>query len=285
MPSVVRDALEAEESMVRALGVSAALVLIDPAIRAAPLGAVGAIGDSLTHEYSSWVPLLGPSNGINNYDTTMLAWPEHLALSGVDFGPWVDFFGIAKLTYNAAIGGTPSDAADSSENGRLEVGTLYIGIGSNNFLHNNRQRFGLPEGLYRLVYNGAADPAYDPLEDALVAATVLQTIEHISTAAAHAETAYGSLQFVFSTLPDLGLTPNYQNQFPDATRRAAVSQVFAAINQGILTVAASYGAPTIDLSLITDLAVSGGFELAGQPIVAGADASATTPGTVMARAS
>ena len=54
-------------------------------------------------------------------------------------------------------------------------------------------------------------------------------------------------KMILATIPDVGVTPEYHTNFPNATQRAAMTTVTQALNQQILALATQYHFPVIDM--------------------------------------
>ena len=52
---------------------------------------------------------------------------------------------------------------------------------------------------------------------------------------------------ILSTIPDVGVTPEYHTNFPIASQRAAMTTVTQALNQQILALAKEYHFPVVDM--------------------------------------
>jgi lysophospholipase L1-like esterase len=214
---------------------------------------IGAYGDSLTMQYSSWVPKSTGwgyplfSNG------KQLNWVDHLKSSGYNFGTNTStvLYGttVNYARYDAAVAGAASaDLASqvttlqpyiAAHNVKLTV----LGIGGNDFTLNG----------YDTIYNKAADPLFNPLTDPATQ-TFMDTIVNRITAAVNSTLATDPSQhMILMTVPDLGSMPLVINSHAEASQRADVTAVVSAINQRIINLANSHHMPVVNLQPLTNL--------------------------------
>lgn len=235
---------------------------------AAPLGTVAALGDSMTHEYANWMPVLGPAMGITDYTPQTLNWVEHLTRSGVDFGPQ-DFPEVARRRYNVAIGGAISSMGQfeadllATIDHQREVDLIFVGLGANNFLDANGRMFDLSQGLYARCYQLAQQGSRRPLDDPIVRGAIDQTVADIANSLVLLRQDYPTARFVLATVPDLGVTPQYQQRYPAVAARQQVHEVLDQLNDDLTRLASQYGAPLVDLAALADLVSESSLAIAG----------------------
>ena len=59
-------------------------------------------------------------------------------------------------------------------------------------------------------------------------------------------------KMILSTIPDVGVTPEYHTDFPNATQRAAMTTVTQALDQQILALASQYHFPVVDMYAMSE---------------------------------
>jgi lysophospholipase L1-like esterase len=228
---------------------------------------IGAMGDSMTMQYSQWVQLAALYGMDIHYDGKQYNWVDHLVMSGYNFGPSLPLFGIPTLPpaneYNVGVVGISSTnllylsdlmkpfVADD------RVKSVVINIGANDFGNGP---------YYDDFYNRSAIPGYDPLTDPDSAEVIGTILGNIQTSVNNLLASNPNTRFVLHTVPDLGVTPEYQADHADPARRAIVSTVFDALNQQIIDLAATLGAPVVDLNGLAALLASEP-EIAGIPLL------------------
>ncbi|HVU86288.1 MAG TPA: SGNH/GDSL hydrolase family protein [Pirellulales bacterium] len=204
---------------------------------------IGVYGDSMSMQYSFWLPLAPEFNYSIFYNGTQFNWVDLLAQNGYNFGPPASVLGQTLLTYDAAVAGEKSTDL-SGQVGNLQAnitaGNIKLVvemIGANDFN-------GSP---YTTIYNNAANHSYNPLNDPTEIAYVSSIMANI-TASVNATLAENpNTHMILATVPDLGLTPQYRSHYPNATQRAAVSLVIQSLNQQILALAKEHHFPVIDM--------------------------------------
>jgi hypothetical protein len=218
---------------------------------------IGAYGDSLSWQYSLWVPL-APSFGYSIFSNgQQFNWVDQLVMSGYNFGPQVDATGNHNY-YNAndvALGGAvssdlpgqvsslqPSLASNAVKLTVMEIGgdNFTVGLG----------------GEYGTIYTAAANHAYNPLTNPAVQTFMNNLVGDITSAVNATLAINPSEHMVLMTVPDLGVTPSYRSTYSDATRRAEVTSVVNAINQQILSLAALHHMPVVDLNALGQLSLT-----------------------------
>lgn len=249
---------------------------------------IGVYGDSLSWQYSLWVPLAGSIGHSVHSDGRQLNWVDHLVQSGYNFGPQVDLTGNGNY-YNrnvVAIGGSQStDLPGQVDNltpylTSNEVKLAVLEIGGNNFTTGVGNQ-------YQSIYNKAANASYNPLADATVLSFVNSVVGDIRTAVDATLAANPDVKMILTTVPDLGDTPIYRSQYANASRRADVTSVVDAINAQIVALAAEHQFPVVDLQGLGQLSLNPP-SLAGVTMLPGGTASEATmylsdrfhPGTV-----
>ena len=61
---------------------------------------------------------------------------------------------------------------------------------------------------------------------------------------------------ILSTVPDVGVTPEFISQYPNATQRAAVTKEIQSLNQQIIALAKLHGFPVIDMYAVAERSLS-----------------------------
>jgi len=294
-PAAVWFSQLAKGTLVNLIKIRVAILLVFLALSTSRLSAgvldgdgIGVYGDSLSWQYSLWVPLSG-SFGYNVFSNgRQLNWVDHLVQSGYNFGPQVDATGNGNY-YNrnvVAFGGNQSTdlpAQVSSLTPHLANGDVKLAvleIGGNNFTTGVGNQ-------YQVIYNKAANAAYNPLNDVAVHTFIDSLLNDITTAVDATLAANPNVHMILTTVPDLGDTPQYRAQYTNASRRADVTAVVNEVNQQILALAAQHNFPVVDLQAMGQLAVSPPA-LAGVTLLAGGSPSGASlylsdkfhPGTV-----
>src|SRR5262249_40895907 len=132
---------------------------------------IGVYGDSLSWQYSLWVPLAGSFGDSINFDGHQVDSVGQLVRRGVHFGPPVDLTGGGNY-YNrndVAFGGNQSsDLPTQVDNlqpyiASNDVKLTVLEIGGNNFTTGVGNE-------YSVIYTNAASPSYNPLSDPAVQA-------------------------------------------------------------------------------------------------------------------
>jgi phospholipase/lecithinase/hemolysin len=214
---------------------------------------IGVYGDSLSMQYSSWVPQSGNFGYPLFYDGTQLNWVDHLKSSGYNFGPNTKgtLYGqpVTFAKYDRAVAGTSSDNLATQVNNLKpdilahNVKLTVLGIGGNDFTL----------GGYGTIYDKAADPLFNPLTDTATK-TFMNTIVNRITAGVNSTlTSDPNQHMILMTVPDLGSMPAFADAYPVASQRADVTQVVTAINQRIIALATSHHMPVVNLQPLTDV--------------------------------
>jgi len=190
------------------LGLIFALLATSPA----PAGVldgdgIGVYGDSLSFEYSSWVPYSTGwgyplfSNG------HQFNWVDHLSMSGYNFGtPGVpgDFYGnsFTHHDYAVALGGATSEGLSDQVTqltpflAANQVKLTVLGIGGNEFTL----------GGYDMIYTRAANVSYNPLVDPDVQSLMDQIVNNITAGIDATLAANPNERMIMLTVPDIGAT-------------------------------------------------------------------------------
>lgn len=214
---------------------------------------IGVYGDSLSMQYSSWLPVAGPIGYPLTYDGAQSNWVDHLKSSGYNFGPNTKgtLYGqpVTFARYDRAVAGAASaDLASQVTNLKADITSqnvklTVLGIGGNDFTL----------GGYGTIYDKAANPLFNPLTDTATK-TFMNTIVNRITAGVNSTlTSDPNQHMILMTIPDLGSMPAFADAFPIASQRADVTQVVTAINQRIIALAASHHMPVVNLQPLTDI--------------------------------
>ena len=215
--------------------------MISPATLFASLGKLGAMGDSLTDEYSDM--------GFCAYAKN---WPELLVdYRGVDMGPTAAQAGVGTwggprnigFQYNWARGGANSAtlltqgqhtgvAAQASSNG---VGYAVLAIGPNDF--NTGFQPGVWYGPYYNIYNGVWSAAQ-------IQSHVDQSISNVETALAAVRAA--GVSVVLVNVVDPGPTPAVASGWTSVANRDRVTSAIRSVNAGLRSLAQKYQVPLVD---------------------------------------
>jgi lysophospholipase L1-like esterase len=218
---------------------------------------IGAYGDSLSWQYSLWVPLASGFGYPLYSDGHQLNWVDQLVMSNYNFGPLTDFTGNGNY-YNSndvALGGAVSSdlpgqvSALQPALASNAVKLTVLGIGGNNFT------VGVG-GEYGTIYSSAASASYNPLTDPAVQTFVNNLVGDITSAVNATLAINPNEHMILMTVPDLGFTPSYRSSYPVASRRADVTSVVNEVNQRILSLAAQHHMPVVDLNALGQLSLT-----------------------------
>jgi hypothetical protein len=231
---------------------------------------IGVYGDSLSWQYSLWVPL-ATGFGYPLYSNgTQFNWVDHLEMSGYNFGPPVDITGNHNFsnTYDVALGGAvSSDLAGQVTSlqpyvSSGDVKLTVLEIGGDDFTING----------YDTIYNHAATAGYNPLNDPAAQAIINGVVGSITAGISNTLAENPAEHMILTTIPDIGVTPEIQSGHHSATQRAAVTQVVQAINTQILALGATHHMPVVNLQTFTSLVLAPP-KLAGVQMINGAGTS------------
>jgi len=204
---------------------------------------IGVYGDSMSMQYSFWLPLAPQFNYSVFYNGTQWNWVDLLSQKGYNFGPPVSYLGEQLNSYDAAVSG------NNSSNLPTQVGTLQSDVTAGNIKlvveMIGANDVNSPE--YTTVYNAAANHLYNPLTDPGVQAFINGVMATISASITSTLAENPATKMILATIPDVGVTPEYQANFPIAGQRAAMTEVTQALNQQILALATQYHFPVVDL--------------------------------------
>jgi lysophospholipase L1-like esterase len=213
---------------------------------------IGVYGDSMSMQYSFWLPLAPQFNYSIYYNGTQFNWVDLLSQNGYNFGQPESIYGQTLLSYDAAVSGDKSpDLANqvSTLQDDITAGNIKLVvemIGANDFN-------GSP---YTTVYNKAANHSYNPLTDPTQIAYVNSVMANI-TSSVNATLAENPLtHMMLSTVPDVGVTPEFIAQYPNATQRAAVTKEIQSLNQQIIALAKLHHFPVIDMYAVSQRSLS-----------------------------
>jgi lysophospholipase L1-like esterase len=238
------------------LALSCALGSVNVAHGGPLLGqSIGAYGDSMTMQYSLWVPL-ATANGYTLFSNgTQFNWVDQLVKSGYNFGPVapfpVDIFnGRTYNTYDGGIVGAKSSDVVNTEVDFLQPSLPASGlhvlvdiIGANDF--NNT--------VTSTIYNDAANKSYNPLTDPTTVAYASSVYDNIAAGVAATLAEYPNQKMTLATIPDPTLTPSEKASYPIALQHAAVTKVIQSVNAQIISLAAAHHFPVVDFFGIGNL--------------------------------
>jgi lysophospholipase L1-like esterase len=251
---------------------------------------IGAYGDSMTMQYSLWVPL-ATANGYPLFSNgTQFNWVDQLVKSGYNFGPVAPFpvpifNGSTYNTYDAGIVGAKSGDVDGTEVGFLQpsipAGGLHVIvdiIGANDF----------NSTVTTTIYNDAASKSYNPQTDPTTVAYLQGVYNNIAAGIADTLAEYPNQKMILATIPDPTLTPSEKASYPIASQHAAITEAIQSLNAQIISLAASYHFPVVDMFGLGNLASSltslGGVTMINAGGTSGNDlylSDGFHPGTVM----
>ena len=260
--------------------------------RGAPLSgqSIGAYGDSMTMQYSLWVPL-ATANGYPLFSNgTQFNWVDQLVKSGYNFGPIVPFpvsifNGGTYSSYDAGVVGAKSGDVVNTEVGLLQPNIPPSGlhvivdiIGANDF----------NSTVTSTIYNDAASKSYNPLTDPTTVAYIQGVYDNIAAGVAATLAEYPNQKMILATVPDPTLTPSEKASYPIAAQHAAVTAAIQSLNAQIISLAASYHFPVVDMfglgNLTPSLTSLGGVTMLNAGGTSGNDlylSDGFHPGTVM----
>jgi len=252
------------KSLFSALAIAALLCIASPSSAGVLDGdGIATYGDSMTMQYSFWVPG-GQLYGLDVYsDGTQLNWVDHLVMSGYNFGPQAFLESFAINRYSLAIAAAHTeDLHYMYENFGPEITPgeaklTVMNIGANDI-----------GDIYGMVYNRAAAPGYNALADVDVQNFLSNEMANITEAVDYTLAFDPSMHMIMTTLPDLAITTSYLNRYTNPAQRDAVTPVVQEFNNRILALAASHGFPVVDLYNLAKIA-SAPPELAGVQILTG----------------
>lgn len=230
---------------------------------------IGVYGDSLSWQYSLWVPVSGSLGFPIFSNGHQFNWVDHLVMSGYNLGPLVDLSGQGNFynAYDIALGGAVSGDLPGQVSQLApyltsnEVKLTVVEIGGNNFT------VGLG-GRYGTIYTKAANVNYNPLNDPAELAFIAQVVSDITSAVNATLALKPNEKIVMMTIPDIGVTPSYRQTYNVAARRADVTAVVNAINEELIEFAATKGIPVVDAFSLSNLVLTQ-QTLAGVTILTG----------------
>ena len=193
---------------------------------------MGAYGDSMTMQYSLWVPL-ATANGYPLYSNgTQFNWVDQLVKAGYNFGPISPFpvsifNGATYSTYDAGIVGAKSGDVPGTEVGFLQPSLPADGlhvlvdiIGANDF----------NSTVTTTIYNDAASKSYNPQTDPTTVAYVQGVYDNIVAGITDTLAEYPNQKMILATIPDPTLTPSEKASYPIAAQHAAITEVIQSLN-------------------------------------------------------
>ncbi len=224
---------------------------------------LGILGDSNTDEYRADDNRAAGTP----YQNTTLNWAELLVNErNVNLGTWGTWGEPRRSGYKynwTRSGATSTDMISSGQHTGLaqqirngEVQYVIIFIGSNDFNTWN--------GTYNDVYSGN-------LSDAQVQQKVNTIISNITQAVSTVQAA-GNIKLIVANYSDPGMSVDFRQQFPDATKRQRITNAIVKINQGINDLAQSKQFTIADLasmatSLLSNIDATGNVVIGGEKII------------------
>ncbi len=204
---------------------------------------IGVYGDSMSMQYSFWMPLasqFGYSISYNSHDQN---WVDQLAAAGYNFGPNQTLAAHQYRSYDAAVAGnTSADLGTQVDNlaSYVTAGNVKLVvdiIGANDF----------DGSEYTSIYNSAANHAYNPLTDPNVVSFMNTLVSNITASVNDTLAENPGVKMILSTIPDVGVTPEFMKSYPIAAQRATVTAVTEAVNKQIIALSLSHHFPLIDM--------------------------------------
>jgi hypothetical protein len=226
----------------------------------APLSeqSIGAYGDSMTMQYSLWVPL-ATANGYTLYSNgTQFNWADQLVKAGYNLGPVAPFpsslfNGATYNSYDAGIVGAQSSDVVNTEVGLLQpvvaTGDLHVLvdiIGANDFNGT----------ASKTIYNDAANKSYNPLTDPTTVAYANNVYNTVAAGVTATLAENPNQKMILATIPDPTQTPSEKGSYSKVAQHAAVAKVIQSVNAQIISLAAAHHFPVIDMYAIGNLAPS-----------------------------
>jgi hypothetical protein len=198
------------------------------------LRGIAVIGDSNADEFRA------NDNRGGAYAATTLNWVEQLVrYRGLNFGTWGNRGSPRRTGYQfnwALSGATAASMISGGQHTGVaqqiaagDVSLVFIDIGFNDFAREK----------YAEIYSGS-------LSGSALNRKIEGIIDDITEAVETVQAA-GSVEVVVAGLIDYSVSlPNFTAAFPDAARRQAVTDSIRAVNDGLITMAASKGAAYVD---------------------------------------
>ena len=246
---------------------------------------IGVYGDSMSMQYTVWLPLAPLFNYSIVDNGTQFNWVDLLSQQGYNFGP-PETVGTGEqlLSYDAAVAGDKSSDLPTQVNNLstdVTAGNINLVvemIGANDF-----------DGAeYTTIYNNAANHSYNPLNDASVVAYMNSVMSNITASVNDTLAENPATHMILATIPDPGVTPEFHTSNPNATQRAAVDTVIEALNQEILALAKEHHFPVVDMYSIANRSLTsltvGGVKMTDAGGTSGKDeflSDGFHPGTVV----
>lgn len=228
---------------------------------AAPL-TLGILGDSNTDEYRADDNRAGSTQ----YASTTLNWAELLVNKrGVNIGTWGTWGEPRRSGYKynwSRSGATSASMISSGQHTGLaqqvasgEVQHVIIFIGTNDFHTWN--------GTYNEVYNNI-------LTDAQVQQKIDSIVSKITLAVDTLKSA-GAVKIIVTNYADPALAVDFMTQFPNAQKRARVTNAVTKINQGLVSMSQSRQIVLADISsmattLLSKVDANGFLNINGESI-------------------
>ncbi|HEY2838890.1 MAG TPA: GDSL-type esterase/lipase family protein [Pirellulales bacterium] len=261
------------------------LAISSPARAAVLNGAgIGVYGDSMSMQYSFWLPLAPQFNYNVFYNGTQYNWVDLLSQNGYNFGPSASYMNEQLKTYDVAISGEKSSDLPS----QVDVLQPDITAGNVNLVVLMMGANDFDGAEYSTIYSAASKHSYNPLNDAGVQAFMSSIMSYFTSTVDATLAENPATQMILSTIPDVGVTPEFMANYPKAAQRAAVTAVTQAVNQEILALAKQHHFPVIDMFAMANRSLTpltvGGVKLIESGGTSGKDeylSDGFHPGTVV----
>ncbi len=223
---------------------------------------VGIIGDSNSDEYRADDNRAGGTP----YAETTLSWVELLAKDrGIDFGAWGKWGGERRsgYEYNWARSAATSDSmiangqhtglAAQVKAGKIDYAIIFIG--ANDFHSWN--------GTYEEVYSGKLSDEKLQKKVATIVSNITLVVDTLQAA--------GDVKIIVTNYGDPNASADFLLKYPDAAKRARVTNAINAINEGLAQLASSHKVVIADLhnfgnSILSFIDAKGNIVIGGEAI-------------------
>ncbi len=205
------------------------------------IAGLGVAGDSWSDEYAgetysysqNWVELLRTQRGVD-VGTTLSTPPADPSFEPRRTGTSFNWARTGALTIDLLIQAQDIEIADQFTAGDVSHAVLLVG----------NTDFEPGSEAYTNIYNGTWSAS--------------EIDNHVILTSTNIEAAIATLASVptkalVATIPDPGLTPQGKSAFPDATKRALVTNVINMVNTRIKEAAARYHTPVVDLAALSTI--------------------------------
>lgn len=225
---------------------------------------LGVMGDSFSDEYQA-----DDHRGGDYYPTTF-NWLELLVKNrGVNMGSWGSRPSPRRTgyEYNWAMSGARCiDVINWGQDTGL-AGQVRQGLITDVLLHVGANDFAIWNGTYAQFYN---TPEEGGLTDEQIQDKVNAFVDNVSSIVDTIKAA-GNVHMMVSNLADRGLSPVFQQQFPDSTKRQRVTNAVIAINNGLASLAQTKNITILDQfnlgnSIIAKVDANGNYKVGSESI-------------------